>query len=236
MAEYTKPTKPLGIKSYGSIGHLPTSRRGPADFGVPDGQAVICTTKARDKHDIIIVQEKLDGSNVGVCKVNGCIVAMNRAGYPAMSSPYEQHHHWARWVELHADRFDSLLTEGERVCGEWLMQAHGTRYLLYHEPFVAFDIMRGHERALHSELCERLGDFQVPATIHKGGPLSIDDALRGLGEYGFYGAMDPIEGAVWRVERNGKVDFLAKYVKPFKVDGCYLPEISGKPAVFNWLP
>jgi len=32
--------------------------------------------------------------------------------------------------------------------------------------------------------------------------LSIDEALRRLNVYGFHGALDPVEGAVWRVERN----------------------------------
>jgi len=30
-------------------------------------------------------------------------------------------------------------------------------------------------------------------------------------------AIDPIEGLVYRVERKGKVDFLAKWVRPDKV-------------------
>jgi len=68
-----------------------------------------------------------------------------------------------------------------------------------------------------------------------------------LNTYGFHGALDPVEGAVWHVERNelirpgGRerrwhVDFLVKYVGPNKVDGCYLPEVSGKEPVFNWWP
>ena len=53
-----------------------------------------------------------------------------------------------------------------------------------------------------------------------------------------HGALDPIEGAGkggWRVEREGTVDFLAKYVRAGKVDGAYLPEISGR-EVWNWRP
>jgi hypothetical protein len=45
-----------------------------------------------------------------------------------------------------------------------------------------------------------------------------------------------VEGAVGRVERRGVVDFLVKYVRPDKIDGVYLPEISGKQAVWNWHP
>jgi len=38
---------------------------------------------------------------------------------------------------------------------------------------------------------------------------------------------------VWRVEREGAVDFLAKYVRPEKADGCYLSEVSGKDTIWN---
>jgi hypothetical protein len=41
-----------------------------------------------------------------------------------------------------------------------------------------------------------------------------------------------IEGVVYRVERKGVVDFLAKYVRPDKVDGKYL---SGDP-IWHWRP
>lgn len=65
--------KPLGRRAYGSIGHLPCSRLGPSDSCVTEGQSNICTVKTRDKHDKIIVQEKLDGSNVAIAKVGGVI-------------------------------------------------------------------------------------------------------------------------------------------------------------------
>jgi len=90
-----------------------------------------------------------------------------------------------------------------------------------------------------------------PRTIHEGDPLSIEDALEGIKTSG-HGAIDPVEGAVWRVERNelidprkgGErrwiVDFLAKYVRPDKVDGAYLPDVErslnpGK-TIWNWRP
>ena len=41
------------------------------------------------------------------------------------------------------------------------------------------------------------------------------------------------EGVVYRVERKGKVDFLAKWVRPDKDDGKYLENISGREPVFN---
>jgi len=175
---------------------------------------------------------------------------LSRAGYVADTSPYEQHWRFAEWVYANQDRFMLVLQDGERLCGEWLMQAHGTRYALKHEPFVAFDLMTGTRRAIYDELMSRVDSagFITPAVIHRGGPLSIEKALLLLGEFGFHGALDKVEGAVWRIERNrllaegcgserrGEVDFLAKFVRPDKVDGVYLPEMSGSDAVWNWRP
>ena len=200
----TYPRKPLGIKNYGHIGHLPGSRMGPGDHTCPDGHNLIATAKPRDKHDEVFVQEKLDGSNVGVALLNGELFALTRAGYVAFSSPWPQHHQFGKWVLKNTERFRAVLKEGERLCGEWLMQAHGTRYDLPHEPFVAFDLMTGTDRAIYDEFITRIapGKFVVPHLIHRGKPLGIDAAMRALGAKGFHGASEPVEGAVWRVERN----------------------------------
>jgi hypothetical protein len=219
---------------------------GPGDHKCHAGQSRICTAKPRDKYDRIIVQEKLDGSNVGVAKVDGRIVALSRAGYEASTSPYSQHHRFAEWVAERAFLFNEVLLEGERIVGEWLLQAHGTRYKLSHEPFVAFDIMTGLKRLPYPEFCEKVGDrFTIPHLISSGPPMSIEAAMAALGERGFHGAQDPVEGAVWRVERNeliapnrgGErrwvVDFLAKYVRKDKVDGAYLCSVTGQPEVWN---
>ena len=89
--------------------------------------------------------------------------------------------------------------------------------------------------------------FTVPNTIHEGGPLSIEEAMDRLKVSG-HGAQGPVEGAVWRVERYDLidksigserrriVDYLAKYVRPDKQDGIYLPEVSGNPPIWNWFP
>lgn len=221
---------------------------GAGDHKCHTGQERICTVKPRDKHDVIIVQEKLDGSNTGIARLEGMIYPLTRAGYLADSSPYEQHWRFSQWVYVQQDRFLAVLRDGERLCGEWLMQAHGTRYELRHEPFVAFDLMTGTTRTPYAEFLERVaaGAFVTPHTIHVGGSLSVAEALAKLGPYGFHGARDIIEGAVWRVERNelvnpGKggerrwvVDFLAKYVRPDKVDGCFLSDISGRPDIWNY--
>lgn len=230
--------KPLGRKNYGSIPHLPNSRMGPADKSCHEGQARIATEQARDSNDEVFVTEKLDGSNVGVAKIGHDIVPLTRAGYRAETSPFEMHHHFADWVlrPENRERFDGALKDGERLVGEWLMQAHGTRYDLTHEPFVVFDLMIDDKRMPYDEMIKRLKpfDFVMPHLVHRGAPISVEKVMDIIGESGFHGALDPVEGAVWRVERDkptGKrgekkrvVDFLVKYVRPDKEDGIYLPE------------
>lgn len=230
--------KPLGQKAYGHIAHLPGSRMGPGDHSCHPGQARIATERTRDRHDQVWVQEKLDGSCVSVARIEGELVPLTRAGYRAVTSPYYQHILWDGWVRLPAvwERFDALLGEGERVVGEWLAQAHGTRYdLTDREPFVAFDLMRGGERTPYEPFRERIGVlFHIPPLLAMG-PTSIEAVVATLGR-GCYGALEPIEGAVWRVERKGKVDFLCKYVRPDKVDGIYLDSVTGGEPVWNWQP
>jgi RNA ligase len=229
--------KPLGRKAYGSIGHLPNSRLGAGDHSVSEGQAKICCQRVRDRHDRVIIQEKLDGSCVAVALIEGVLWPLGRAGWSAISSPHEQHRLFAQWVHSQDDRFRAVLVGGQRLVGEWLAQAHGTRYALGHEPFVAFDIMRESERLPYDEFAARLdGIFVTPSLISDGPPREAQDALKLAQDRNHHSALDPIEGVVYRVERRGAVDYLAKYVRPEKVDGHYLPEVSGSVAVWNWRP
>lgn len=223
--------KPFGRKAYGSIGHLPESRMGPSDHHVHPGQALICTTQTRDKHDRVIVQEKLDGSCVAIGLINGTIVALGRAGWLAQSSKYEMHQRFADYVRRRESQFRAVLREGERLCGEWMAQAHGTIYdLSQHAPFAAFDIMKGEIRMPYNDFCERLdtADIERPTLLHDGGAISVDDVMA-IHE-AHHWPCDGIEGVVYRVERKDEVDFLAKFVRHDKVDGKYL---SGDP-VWLW--
>jgi len=227
------PNKPLNMKAYGHIAHLPNSRIGEGDHHCSPGQARIATEKPRDKFDIIIVQEKLDGSNVCVAKKDDIIYPLIRAGYIASTSKHIQHQIFYKWAMINYQRFDKLLLNGERLCGEWLIQAHGTKYNLLHEPFVAFDIFdTSNNRLPYTDFIKRIeNEFITPYLIHKGTPLSVVCAMKSLGEFGKHGAIDKVEGVVYRVERKDKVEFLCKYVRPDKIDGNYL--IKGAEPVWN---
>jgi hypothetical protein len=237
--------KPLGGKSYGSIPHLLGSKLGEGDHHCHEGQHKIATEKVRDKHDFVIVQEKYDGSNVAVAKLNGQVIALTRRGYTAESSPFEQHHFFAKWVADNFNRFNLILEEGDRICGEWLVQAHGLKYEIHVEPFVAFDYFSGKERLILDEFRRKIGrgEFYMPRLLSFGNsPISIAAALERLnsgyryllGDETETKSLDLPEGLIYRIERAGKVDFMAKYVRNDFETGKYLTEISGHPTVWNY--
>jgi hypothetical protein len=94
--------------------------------------------------------------------------------------------------------------------------------------------MMGDKRESYFTVLKRLAPygFTMPNTIHVGGAISVSDALELLGN-GKHGAIDCVEGLIYRIERKGEVDFLVKYVRQEKENGIYFPEISGKAYVEN---
>lgn len=226
--------RPLGQKAYPKISHLPGSRTGRADR-VANGPLVKRCTEHAAPGDTIVVQEKLDGSCVAVALLQGRVVALGREGWRAEESQNPGRQMFARWVRSHEARFGEVLQDGEWLVGEWLALTHSTRYALRHEPFVAFDLT-SHTHSLSSDALEsRLGGrFARPHLLHFGSAISVCEIDTKLGDFGHHGALDRAEGAVWRVERAGHVVARAKFVRPGKVDGSYLPENSGQPALWNW--
>ncbi|WLQ17197.1 nucleotidyl transferase AbiEii/AbiGii toxin family protein [Hahella aquimaris] len=230
--------KLLPYKAYTSIPHLPGSRTGLADKHIDVNKADMLTSRQRYPDDVVIVQEKLDGSCVAALRTDDRVLALGRDGDLADESPNPARRLWAEWVEEHQARFLDVLEPGERLVGEWLALVHGTRYRLMHEPFVPFDIFTAdNQRLTHAEFLRRVtrAGFTPAHTLHVGEPCSIDEALRLLGD-GAHGCVDAPEGAVWRLERGEQVLFLGKFVRHGKTDGAYLPENSGCPALWNWHP
>lgn len=209
--------KPLGFKNYGSIPHISTSKLETGDHYINIGQESILLNNARDKHDLIISQEKYDGSNIGIAKINGEIIALTRSGYIANTSPYRQHHIFNEWVNKNKRIFNELLNEGERICGEWMVQSHGIIYEIIVEPIVFFDLFtKTNERVLHSELkyrCDLLNLF-TPRILSKGNPVKLSKLIEILNEKTqVIKSIENPEGIIFRVERKNKVDFLAKWVR-----------------------
>jgi hypothetical protein len=239
MSDYKKP---LQKRNYGSIPHLLGSKLGATDKYVNSGQHKIMTEKTRDKNDYIIVTEKYDGSNVGITKVNGKIIAINRAGYLAETSPYKQHYYFAEWVRMQGNRFD-FIREGERISGEWMLQVHGIKYDILSEPFIAFDIFNhGNERIPYADFLNKaaIANIQTPRIIFQGyQSFPVDLALEELyhnKEKNTIIAQEKPEGLVYRVERKNKFDYAAKFVRADFECGKYINNISEDDFLWNVSP
>jgi len=218
-------SKPLQRKAYGSIPHLPGSRADIGDKRITMGQVKMLTEKLKNKTDNVVVQEKLDGSCVSVALANGELLPLTRAGYLAITSPYKQHRIFHDWVIFNTERFKRVLKEGERICAEWLLQVHTTKYELKHEPFVAFDIFnKNNKRLVIHDFVERIdSEFIMPRLLLYGQPVSISTAMEILDGYNKHGA-DKSEGLVYRYEDKNGVNFLAKYVRPDHRSGLYMDQ------------
>lgn len=228
--------KPFPHKAYGSIPHLPGSKFSAEDKGVPPGEARLYLEYSPCATDTVVLTEKLDGSACAVYKQDGKIHALVRNGRPAIGSKWAQHRFFAAWVEENQARFDAFLADGEWCVGEWLAQAHGTRYdLTRRSPFPLFDrfFPDGSRWPFDQFFLETVKHelSAVPILAVRHGPIPLAEALAKLGEHGEYGALDLAEGVVYRRETKTGI-YLAKYVRPEKAVGCYL----GEREIWNWRP
>jgi hypothetical protein len=226
--------KPLNGKAYFSIPHWKNS----SNIAVND--LVLSSSNPEEKirpTDEVYVLEKLDGSCVGVLYQNEEVIPLIRSGYRAINSHYYQHHLFHNWVFRHYERFleffKSLKLQENEVAwlaGEWLAQAHGTLYGLESEPFVVFDLFtrKGTKttRLKWKLTLEKIKAFSfITPAYFKSSPsciATVSSASKFFGKFGFHGALEEIEGFVWRVENKKEFLYNAKYVKPGKIIGKYL--------------
>lgn len=229
--------RPLNRKNYGSIPHLSTSKLGTGDHFIEKGQERILTEKVRDKHDEVLVFEKYDGSNVGIGKIDNRIVALTRSGYTAKTSPYKQHHLFSDWVYKNIIKWMDILENGERITGEWLAQAHGLKYNIEVEPIVFFDHFNSENQRSQFDYLGELAimyGLQLPRMLHRGKAIATNELLPTLntGTEGICSIEKP-EGMVYRVERKGKVDFLAKWVRSDFEAGKYIIDREESELIWN---
>lgn len=218
--------KPLGIKNYGSIPHLSNSKLGTGDHFIHVGQEAIMTTRKRDKHDRILVFEKYDGSNVGITKINDTIIGITRAGYRAETSKYEQHIIFSKWVVENYLLFYEMLKEGERIVGEWLMQAHGLVYEISTDPIIFFDYFNYENKRINNDDFNLiLNNYKLNGArlLHDGNSIAVENLIEKLNQKTEnIKSIELPEGMIYRVERKGEVDFLAKWVRSDYIAGKYL--------------
>lgn len=102
--------------AYPSIPHLPGSRTGPADRTLSPSRARLLLEGPVGPGDVVIVEEKLDGSCVAAARDGDEIVALGRQGTLAAASPNEARRLFATWVEARRSQLLAALAPGS---GSW---------------------------------------------------------------------------------------------------------------------
>ena len=145
---------------------------------------------------------------------------------------------FADFVVDNAARFDGLLSDDERACGEWMIKTHSLFYKMPHEPFVVFDIINGIKKPVRPSFaemiarCEAYG-FTTAGLIHEGDAIGVEEALRLLGG-GFHGCQSQPEGIVYRYERDGTFEMSAKFVSNLNVGGDFMNDENAYNKWKNW--
>ncbi|MCL2172598.1 MAG: RNA ligase family protein [Candidatus Bathyarchaeota archaeon] len=215
-------------RNFGNIKHLTGSRLKDSSDSLMEANFQPFFTEALQfsKRDRLYVTEKVDGANVGVYKSDGILYPVMRKGYDVRMSNWVFLRQFADFVADNIVRFDALLLDGERVCGEWMIKTHSLFYKLPHEPFVVFDIIQGMDRPVRLEFAKiiercKCQDFTHAGLVCEGGAVSVAKALEMLGG-GFHGCQTAPEGVVYRYERDGAFLMSAKFVSNLNVGGDYM--------------
>ena len=141
------------------------------------------------------------------------------------------------------DNMTIWIGENERIAGEWMMCAHGIKYDVLKDPFIAFDYFTANnERMLHSDLISKTANAEIetPRIIFHGfQAFRLDWALEELnGNKHLHTviAQGKPEGLVYRVERKGKFDYAAKFVRQDHECGIYIIDVPEDKLTWNVNP
>lgn len=176
--------------------------------------------------DSLIVEEKLDGTNVGIHFSAAGELVLQCRGHLIIERMHPQYDLFKQWAAVKRNSLETLLEDRYILFGEWVYAKHSIHYLALSHYFFEFDLYdKQASQFLDLEsrltLLEGTGIQTVPV-IHTG-PLRRDDLNEMVGPSRFdsrfenpaTGAVDRLmEGLYLRTESAGAVSGRAKFVRP----------------------
>lgn len=163
----------------------------------------------------LVVEEKVDGANVGLSVgEDGRVRVQNRGGYIGPGSHPQFGPLWG-WLAGREEGLAVALGRGRILFGEWCFACHSVGYDRLPDWFLAFDIYdRSAQRfwsvARRDALLDPLGIHVVPAIAT--GRFQLDDLRRMLDQPSRVGS-GPLEGLYLRREADGWLTDRAKLVR-----------------------
>jgi len=182
----------------------------------------------------IIVEEKVDGANVGISfSKAGDLRIQNRGQYLA-GEPHGQFNGISHWAQRIEDALFDVLGDSRILFGEWCYAQHSVYYTTLPGWFLGFDVFDETAQAFWS--VEKRGcllariRFPIVAEIARG-YMSTDRLMSLLNRPAAYGAPH-VEGLYLRRESAGLLEQRAKIVRAEFTDGI-TEHWSCKPMTVN---
>lgn len=196
----------------------------------------------------LIVEEKLDGANVGIHFQSDGEFVLQTKGLRIAHGMHRQYELFRHWAEIKRRDWEPCLEDRFILFGEWLFARHSIHYRGLPHYFFEFDI---YDKTTHQflnlarrlDLVEKLRLPTVPV-IHTG-PIDKDQLQRLIGPSQFDSRFENpltgqgdqlMEGVYLRTEENETVSGRAKFVRDEFVDAVRrCKNWSSQPIVPNLL-
>jgi hypothetical protein len=174
----------------------------------------------------LIVEEKLDGTNVGIHFTSEGRVVLQCRGHEITTGMHPQYDLFKQWVMGKRFVLEEILEDRFILFGEWLYAKHSIHYRSLPHYFFEFDLYDKQEQAF-LDLEQRLqrldstGIHTVPIVYR--GTLRVEQLANLIGPSCFESLFDNpltrqpdslMEGLYLRTEAKGKVTGRAKFVRP----------------------
>ena len=173
----------------------------------------------------LIVEEKLDGTNVGIHFSQSGRMVLQCRGHEITEGMHPQYDLFKQWTAVKRPVLEAMLAGQFILYGEWLYAKHSVHYCRLSHYFFEFDIYdKDSEQFLNLEkrlaMLQGTGLITVPV-LHRG-PVRFDQLRSLVGPSAFEshfenpttsGTDNLMEGLYCRTEANGYVSGRAKMVR-----------------------
>jgi ATP-dependent RNA circularization protein (DNA/RNA ligase family) len=191
--------------------------------GRPRGDKVLSPTAAEELlRGVVIVEEKVDGANVGLSlSASGDILIQNRGSYLSRYHSHEQFGPLFAWVAERTRALSDLLAANLVLFGEWCYAVHSIRYDRLPDWFLAFDIFDRTAREFwsHARRVAAVSSMRIASVPLVGrGEYNLDSLVDLLGHSALR-SEGPAEGLYVRRDSELWNTQRAKLVTPQFVQG-----------------
>jgi len=174
----------------------------------------------------LIVEEKLDGTNVGIHFTSAGRMVLQCRGHEISAGMHPQYDLFKQWTMGKRPELEAILEDRLLLFGEWLYARHSLHYRRLPHYFFEFDIY-DKQRQVFLDLASRLGllegtGIRTVPIIHRG-PATADQLHELIGPSQFDSIFENpltnrtdnlMEGLYLRTEAEGCVTGRAKFVRP----------------------